>query len=91
MKSEKSYVSLKIAESVRFFTIRLHPELADYLNNNNNNNNIHLYGAISNLKLLFGATNKNVGFINKKRINWTNNLLAVQIKPPSRPDISKNE
>ena len=26
-------------------------------NNNNNNNNIHLYGAISNLKLLFGATN----------------------------------
>ena len=27
---------------------------------NNNNNNIHLYGAISNLKLLFGATNKNV-------------------------------
>ena len=27
---------------------------------NINNNNIHLYGAISNLKLLFGATNKNV-------------------------------
>ena len=27
---------------------------------NNNNDNIHLYGAKSNLKLLFGATNKNV-------------------------------
>ena len=25
-------------------------------NNNDNNNNIHLYGAIFNLKLLFGAT-----------------------------------
>ena len=27
---------------------------------NNYNNNIHLYGAISNFKLLFGATNKTV-------------------------------
>ena len=40
--------------------VRNHHRVHNNNNNNNNNNNIHLYGAISNLKLLFGATNKNV-------------------------------